>query len=312
MSRSSVQGQSIPNAECVFVCGASGTIGGAVLRQLNEMYPNVSVKAQCRDEGKVKMIQSNHPKAEIVKLDFNHIDPSYLRGCNSLFVLSPYSVDMLVQVRQLIDAAKESGVVHVVHLGVCQPEPSYQTRVNYIHWHRLCETYAESSGLSWTHLRPNMFYSNLVNYSGLIPLQGNEIRFPLQPQIKLGWVSEDDIGRVAAKCLVEISPHSSHIYPITSAICDLTEMVNAIRTVPKFKSLNLQTPSIDEVYHQLVSNGSDPVYMTGFKNTILEFNQMQDCSNIPGTKEGLEVVKKIGGKDPISPIEWAQKQSWEH
>jgi len=181
--------------------------------------------------------------------------------------------------------------------------------VNYIHWHRLCEAYIESSGLSWTHLRPSMFYSNLLHYCSWSPIQGNELQFPLQPQTKLGWVSDDDIGRIAAKCLVDFSAHSGQIYPITSSIGSLNDILQALQSVPRLKDLKLKTISVDEAYQQLVSNGSEPVYMKGFRDTILESNQMQDCSHLAGVKEGLEIVKKVGGREPMAPHDWAQKCS---
>jgi uncharacterized protein YbjT (DUF2867 family) len=293
----------------VFVCGGTGTVGHSVLKQLHELYPNVAVKAQCRNLSKSQLISSCHPKAEIVQFDFDRVVPDHFRGCNSLFIMSPYTVDMLSQVRQLVDAAKESGVRHVVHLGVLQPEPSYQTQVNYIHWHRLCEAYIEASGLSFTHLRPAMFYSNLFDYSSWNPIQGNELHFPLQPQTKVGWVSDDDIGRIAAKSLVDFSVHSGQIYPITSAICSIQDVLHSLHSVPRLKDLKLKTISVDEAYQQLVSNGAEPIYMKGFRTTIMESNQMQDCSHIAGVKEGMEIVRKVGGMEPTNPQEWAIKHA---
>jgi len=305
MSRSS---SSSGSADSVFVFGSTGTIGNAILKQIHEVYPNVRVKAQCRDNSKGDQIRSGHPKAEVVNFDFDQIEVGPLRGSTSLFLLSPYSVDMLVQVRQIVDAAKEAGVRHIVHLGVHQPK---KTKVNYVHWHALCEKYIESSGMTWTHLRPNMFYENLVDYSGMKAIQGDQASFPLQPQTKLAWVAACDIARVAAKCLVEYPAHSNQIYPITSSICTLQDLISAIKqSVPQLKNLKLNTPSVDETYQQLLSVGAEPVYMKGFRDTVLECNQMGDCSSIPGAKEGLEVVRNIGGQEPTKPEDWAPKQSW--
>jgi len=299
----------------IFVCGATGTVGKAVLRRLHELSPSTPVKAQCRSASKHDMLQSIHSKVEFVNLDLNHVQVDLLRGVTALFLLNPYTVDMLVQGRQLIDAAKEAGVQHIVHLGVHQP-PSITTMVNYVHWHRLVETYAEQSGLTWTHLRPNMFWENLVEYGGMRPIQhsmlhGDVLSFPMKPETVVAWVSADDIASVAVPALLNPSAHSAKIYPITSSISTIQDIVSALQqSVPSLKNLKLKTPDVEDTYKMLVDGGAEPVYMNGFKNTVKEMNAMGDCSVIPGAMEGLEIVKQVGGKQPMAIQEWAQKQEW--
>jgi NAD(P)H dehydrogenase (quinone) len=56
-----------------------------------------------------------------------------MSGCNTVFVLTGYSVDMLMHGRKQIDAAINAGAKHIVHLGV----PTYGCwldKVNYANW----------------------------------------------------------------------------------------------------------------------------------------------------------------------------------
>ena len=219
---------------------------------------------------------------------------------------------MLTQVRQIVDAAKEVGVKHIVHLGVYQP--NVKTMCNYVHWHRLSETYIEASGMSWTHLRPNMFYENLLNYNGMKSIQGDTLAFPMKPEVKQAWVSAADIGAVTARALVNYTEYSHQILPITSAIATLHDIQSALQqTVPQLKNLKITTPPVDEVCKKMVEEyHAEPTYiMGGFKYTVQESNEAVDLSNMPGAKEGLDVLRKVTGRDPMAPAEWAAKQNWD-
>src|SRR4029077_20892489 len=77
------------------------------------------------------------------------------------FLVTGYMVDMLVQSKSLIDAAKRNGVSHIVHLGSFTPvHDGYATVYA---WHQMIETYLRDSGLAWTNLHPNMFMQNLLS-----------------------------------------------------------------------------------------------------------------------------------------------------
>ncbi len=50
-----------------------------------------------------------------------------LEGIDRVFLATGYSVDMLRQSKEFLDAARKAGVRHVVHLGACGPKPSCRT-----------------------------------------------------------------------------------------------------------------------------------------------------------------------------------------
>ena len=85
-----------------------------------------------------------------------------LEGCNGLFLLTGYTVDMLAQSKRLLDAAQLAGVDQVVHVGV-HGRPD--TFVPHIGWHQYIERYIEHLGFSWTHLNPNWYLQNLLRFT---------------------------------------------------------------------------------------------------------------------------------------------------
>src|SRR5207244_1439916 len=83
-----------------------------------------------------------------------------LNNVTSIFLITGYTVDMLVQSKSLIDAAKRNGVTHIVHLGAFTREhDSYAT---VFAWHQMIEAYLRDSGIAWTNLHPNMFMQKFI------------------------------------------------------------------------------------------------------------------------------------------------------
>jgi len=301
-----------PGPGTIFVSGCTGTTGRALMKRLYELAPNVKVKGQYRRDLHLHRVQSIHPKADYVKIDFDTVEPhvlvDHLRGCTSLYIVTSYGVAMLLEVRLLVDAAKEAGVQHIVHLGVLQPVHS---PVNFLTWHLMCEKYVEASGLSWTHLRPNMFLENLVNFAGYDVTVNNRCTFPLQPTVSLAWVSANDTAAVAAEALLNRSVHSGKIYPITTTICSVQDVISAIQSaVPHLRDLKLIVPSTEMFCEKVTGAGADPTFMKGIKLLFEGINQVQDMTNLPGSKEGIPVVQTIGGKEPETLEEWAKQEEW--
>jgi uncharacterized protein YbjT (DUF2867 family) len=78
-----------------------------------------------------------------------------LRNITGIFLITGYTVDMLVQSKSLIDAAKRNSVNHIVHLGAFTRDRDAYATV--FAWHQMIEAYLRDSGVAWTNLHPNMF-----------------------------------------------------------------------------------------------------------------------------------------------------------
>ena len=245
-------------------------------------------------------------KAEFALIDYDDIGSvfSALRGVTTLFIVTPYTYKQNVIARLLVDAAKAAGTRYIVHLGVSQPEKSAG---DYIAWHLFTEKYIEASGLGWVHLRPNMFIDNLQQYGEIQTFEAGTLTFPMKPDLKLPWVTTEDIGAVSANVLTNPSRHSGQIIPITSELNSLRGIVDSIEKVRHGKPVNINTVTTDDFYKQLVDSGGDPAYFHGFKVNVDEHNALEDATKPWGAKEGLETVRRVAQKEPMSSKEWAQK-----
>lgn len=183
----------------VLVLGSTGQIGQLIVKALSQTS-DVQIRLTSRRSEQVEKFRSQGQDAVYLDLNDPRTFAGALYGVDRIFLLTGYTVDMLVQSKTLIDAAKKAGVKHIVHLGIFGEWDSTDT---HFVWHQLIECYIEASGITWTHLHPNVFMENLLG--GILPLKNNTISV-FWGDRTVGWVGVKDIAEVAAKVLQE-GPH---------------------------------------------------------------------------------------------------------
>jgi NAD(P)H dehydrogenase (quinone) len=143
----------------VLVLGVTGQAGKCVATNLKRRKANFSVGS--RRKANLKELADQFGASRFVDLDDPRTFDEALNNVTSIFLITGYTVDMLVQSKSLIDAAKRNGVTHIVHLGAFTREhDSYAT---VFAWHQMIEAYLRESGVAWTNLHPNMFMQNLLS-----------------------------------------------------------------------------------------------------------------------------------------------------
>ena len=199
----------------VLVLGATGVVGSRVVALLQEDGGalNVEVVAAVRRQSAADKFAEQGVATR--HLDFDDME-SYgpaLEGISYLFLATGYTVRMLHHSKALVDAARDAGVAHIVHLGVAIEANKPAARlVNMFAWHREVETYVEAaSGASWTHLRPGCFFHNFARFfpnwdAGTLRLMhffGDK---------KPAYVDTEDISALAAAVLRHPAKHRGRVY----------------------------------------------------------------------------------------------------
>ncbi len=142
----------------LLVLGVTGQVGKLVARNLRRSGANFSVGT--RRKANLKELADQFGASRFIDLDDPRTFDEALKNVTGLFLITGYTVDMLVQSKTLIDAAKRNGVKHIVHLGAFTREHDTYTTV--FAWHQMIEAYLRVSGIAWTNLHPNMFMQNLL------------------------------------------------------------------------------------------------------------------------------------------------------
>lgn len=181
----------------VLVLGSTGQVGKLIVEALNDAL-EVQVRLTSRRLEQVEALRAQGKDSVYLDLDDPRTFANALAGVDRLFLLTGYTVAMLVQSKTLIDAAKKAGIQHIVHLGIFA---EWDCTDPHFAWHQLIERYIEASGIAWTHLHPNYFMENLL---GIAPLKNGV--FPMFcGDRRLGMVALKDVAEVAATILRESS-----------------------------------------------------------------------------------------------------------
>ena len=236
----------------ILVMGATGQVGRGVIPSLTA-DPSVEVVAAARSPEKLE-----HLGLPVVTLDLDRpetLGPA-LAGIDRVFMVTGYTVDMLRQSKDLLNAAKRAGVKHVVHLGACGDD---DTRVAHYGWHQFIERYIEWSGFSFTHLRPEIFMQNLLGYGGESYVKNGVIRHYVGPA-RLSWVDCDDVAAVAAASLLDPATHGGQTYRLGYEARTYDDIA-AIFAEVLGQPFRYEARPPEEFYRNVLAAGAEPAYM---------------------------------------------------
>lgn len=192
----------------ILVTGATGNVGAELIKRLLEQGGKVRAFVRNRERATKLLPQ----EVDLVEGDFDDAS-SFLPafdGADRLFLLIPSSARVEQQQKDLVDAARQSNVRHIVKLS--QLGANEHARGRFQRYHGAVENYILKSGIRYTFLRPNLFMQGLLNFRETIFLQG--ALFAPIGSARVSVVDVRDIAAVAV-CVLTESGHEGKIYDIT-------------------------------------------------------------------------------------------------
>src|SRR6266436_5736469 len=182
------------SSRSLLVLGVTGRVGTLVAQHLKRSEVHFSVGT--RRKANLEVLADQFGASRFIDLDDPRTFDEALKNVTGIFLVTGYTVDMLVQSKTLIDAAKRNDVNHIVHLGAFTRERDTYTTV--FAWHQMIEAYLRDSGAGWTNLHPNMFMQNLL--AGWRVKGGLYSVYTSKP---LGFTAWEDVTEAAAVILME-------------------------------------------------------------------------------------------------------------
>lgn len=192
----------------ILVTGATGNVGSELVRKLSAMHQDV--RAFVRDRAQAR---ASVPGAvEMVEGDFAdpHTYAAALEDVDRLFLLTPSSAWAEQQQKNFVDAAKQSGVRHIVKLSQLGADENAAGRFQRAHC--AVENHILDSGVAHTFLRPNLFMQGLLDFRTTIASQA--AFYAPAGNAKVSVVDARDVASVAARALTD-SGHEGKTYDIT-------------------------------------------------------------------------------------------------
>ena len=284
----------------ILVLGSSGVVGRAALRDLGT-YPGLDIVRATRDAGQAATWQAEGKPAVVLDLDDPRSFPAALRGVDRLFIMTGYTINMVHQVKTIVDAAVRAGVGFVVHLGVFGDGQS--TDPHYA-WHELVERYIEGSGLAWCHVHPNFFMENLLSF---MPIVDGVITWPMADR-QIGWVAAADIAAIAAKVLAEgPETHAGQTYVLSTEVVDGPALARLLSSsLGQEVKAKVITP--DDLKAALEAGAMPlPAGMDEpFSMSMLELVRQVADGRLTYAATTTDTVSALLGRDPIDFDRWAR------
>ena len=138
----------------ILVTGATGNIGGGIVRLLKEKNADFVAGRGSRSVEGVDSVSLNFADTQSLE--------TAMQGISTLFMVLANHPDMLTWGQNVIDTAKKCGVKHIVRSGGSLADSDSSIGVR----KALAETdqYLKESGIDYTITAPNFFMQNLASF----------------------------------------------------------------------------------------------------------------------------------------------------
>ncbi|MDK3006628.1 SDR family oxidoreductase [Providencia rettgeri] len=271
----------------ILITGATGQVGSYLTQSLHEKgYQDVVLAIRVPNK-----ITNTSYRTVVMDYDKPETIENALQGIDSVFMMTGYTIDMLVQSKIFIDTAKKSGVKYIVHLGACGDD---NAQVAHWAWHQLIERYIEWSGMQYTHLRPESYMQNLLGYQGDNNLQKGILRSYFGHAV-LSWVDCADVAELAAHCLLAPEKHTGHIYRLGYENKNYTQIAELI-TEQLGITFQYQAENPDEFWQHALNNNLELAYMKSIYDHYVDFTN----GKLDRTGIVFDNFQTITGKPPTS------------
>lgn len=193
----------------VFVAGAAGTIGTALVAALQES--DVTVVAGVHSRDKARGLAEQGVEARV--FDFQDVDSmvSAMDGCQRMFLVLPLQETMTRYGHLAVEAAKQAGIEYMVR-------SSGYAASSDAHWRLgresgMVDQFVEDSGIPFTVLRPNTFMQNFAT-TMVEMVKSGVVALP-EEDAKVSYIDVRDIAACAARLLVDPGEHENKMYALT-------------------------------------------------------------------------------------------------
>ena len=198
------------------ITGATGNIGSKLVKALAET-DRVEVIPCYRKPEDGQAFEECGFKPRYLDMNDSPSITKAVQDIDTLFLLKPYSIQMLIQSKRILDAALQAGVSHVVNLGAHGAD---DTPWAIIGWHHMVERYTQALGFVYTHLRPNFFMDNLYR---AVNSETQEIYHYLG-DVPVSWISTTDIAACAATAICDREKHGGQTYSLACEALSLPQI----------------------------------------------------------------------------------------
>ena len=212
-------------AKTIFVTGATGNQGGAVVRNL--LSAGFTVKALVRNPSAEAAKAITQNKVEIIKGNLD--DPSsyqhHLEEADGVFCNLSFKDGVEKEIRQGIDLvtiSKEKKVKHFLYSSVI----GCDLKTGIPHWESkfTIENHIKSCGIDFTIIRPSSLYENFLLPQVKSRILKGKLVLPTKKITIQQFIGSEDIGRISTTIFSNPAKYASGTFILTAEQMDGEEL----------------------------------------------------------------------------------------
>ncbi len=272
--------------EKVIILGATGTIGTAVIKNLQNR--NIEVFAGVQSENDFDKVSQFGATPVIVNFTDQESLNQALDGKNRVFLVTPLMQNPETVTQMVINASKQNGVKHLVRSTASGADSNGQIQM--ARWAGASEDLIKASGLNYTILRPYSFLQNFINFHSQTIKQYNGFYLPTG-DAKLSMLDINDLGEVVAIALTS-EEHFGKIYELSGQTYSNEILAETLSKVLDKKITYIDVP--EEKAKESMLTNQMPEWMV---NAMMELNYITKQGWTAGYSDDY---KNLTGKEYTS------------
>lgn len=269
----------------ILVTGATGNVGKEVIEALGRLNTNDEIIAGTTNPNGIQKKVENITYRKIDFADSSSFRPA-LEEVDLVFLLRPPQLANIPKYfNPFIEEMKHSEVKGVVFLSVQGVEN--QPKIPHYKLEKLIETH----GIPHVFLRPSYFMQNLSSTLLYNIKKADQIFIPAG-NLPFTWVDAKDIGKVAAKVLVDFDTFKSQALEITGSEVKNFQDVAELMTEVLGRKINYVSPNLCHFFLKMKKQdiANPMIFVMIMLHYLPRFQKT--------THKTTQIVKEITGKDP--------------
>lgn len=264
----------------VFVAGATGNIGSAVLESLRQA--GADVVAGVHTPERAEPLMSAGVEARAFDFADQESMTAAMQGCDRLFLVLPLAERMTRWGHLAVQAAKAAGIGYIVR------SSGYGASSD-AHWrlgreHGTVDQFVEDSGIAFTTLRPNTLMQNFAtSLAGMV--RSGVIALP-EEDARVSYIDARDVGDCAARLLLDSEGHEGRVYALTGPQGLSLAEVAALLTTAAGREV-VYRPSDEAEYMDTLAQAGLPQWNADMLVSLTRVVKLGMAGNVTGAVEYL-------------------------
>ncbi|KAF2518956.1 SDR family oxidoreductase [Flavobacterium salilacus subsp. salilacus] len=257
----------------ILVTGATGSLGGTTVDFLLKRTDAPNILVLVRDAAKAADLKSKG--VTLLEGDYNDYASlvKAFKGIDKLYFVSSSDIENRnSQHKNVVDAAKEAGVKHVLYTSFVRKNETETSPIASIaESHLKTEQWLEASGVNYTILKHTIYTDMIPVFLGDKLLETGIAYLPAGNG-KVAFASRNDMAEVAS-VLLTTGGHENKVYDITNETAVTFQDITNVITKITSKEITYVSPSSEEYIDTLTKAGVPAGYIHMFAGFAEAFKQ---------------------------------------